>query len=88
MKKIALLFLLFFVFFSCKIQDSKKQTLVRFKIGSIDKVEGVGFFDINKSVLYYSNGILYPFLDCYTVFSWKTLTNTQIITGESTVFIK
>lgn len=23
-----------------------------------------------------------------TVFSWKTLTNTQIITGESTVFIK
>ena len=67
MKKIALLFLLFFVFFSCKIQDSKKQTLVRFKIGSIDKVEGVGFFDINKTVLYYSNGILYPFLDCYTV---------------------
>lgn len=23
-----------------------------------------------------------------TVFSWKTLTHTQIITGESTVFIK
>ena len=23
-----------------------------------------------------------------TVFSWKTLINTQIITGESTVFIK